>query len=227
MKEYHKIDGIFVREEARPHKMIWGVYRNPTVAHLENVEWIFTEKVDGTNIRVHWDGHNVTFGGRTDSAQIPSHLANYLIAIFGGEANAQVFEQKFGDTPVTLYGEGYGAGIQRGGHLYSERSEFILFDVMINGLWLERKNVEDIAKSFDIEVVPIVLQGTLLSGIAYAHGGFKSHVAAGDKDAEGLIGVPTCNVLDRMGRRVIVKLKTHDLRYQCTPRTVHNDPSIT
>ena len=55
--------------------------------------------------------------------------------------------QKFGGTSVTLYGEGYGNGIQKGG-LYSQKQEFILFDVKINGNWQPRESVEDIASYF-------------------------------------------------------------------------------
>lgn len=214
MQEYHKIEGIFVREDEKPHKMVWGAYRNPVWKELEKVNWIFTEKVDGTNVRVHWDGHRVMFGGRTDNAQIPTHLLNALAELFDGTANEQVFEQKFGDTPVTLYGEGYGAKIQKGGGSYADTAKFILFDVNINGVWLERENVEDIAKSFDIDVVPIVFQGTLDEGIERAKQGFNSLIAKEPKEAEGLVGVPVCNVRDRMGKRVIVKLKTHDLQTQ-------------
>ena len=212
MNEYHKIDGLFAREDVRPHKIIWGQYRNSTIEALKDVEWIFTEKIDGTNIRVHWDGHRVMFGGRTDNAQIPTSLLNVLAELFDGTKNEQVFEQKFGETPVTLYGEGYGAKIQKGGGLYSDTQKFVLFDVRIGESWLERENVEDIAKTFDIDVVPIVLKGTLGEGIAFAKNGFNSLIAKEEKQAEGIVGVPVCNVRERSGRRVIVKLKYDDLQ---------------
>lgn len=214
MDEYHKIEGIFVREDQRPHKMLWGEYRNPVWKHLEQLEWIFTEKIDGTNIRVHWDGNRVTFNGRTDNAQIPAHLFNVLAELFDGTANEQVFEQKFGATPVTLYGEGYGAKIQKGGGLYAESARFALFDVRIGNVWLDRENVEDVAKSFGIDVVPVVYRGTLDGAITFARDGFKSVIAAQEREAEGLVGVPACNVLDRRGNRIIVKLKTNDLQTQ-------------
>ena len=64
---------------------------------MKNCDWEFTEKVDGTNIRVHWDGHTVEFGGRTDKAQIPKPLLERLETLFGGYENEQIFEQKFAD----------------------------------------------------------------------------------------------------------------------------------
>ena len=212
MKEYPKIDGIFLREDERPHNLIWGVYRNDLHKDLEKLEWCFTEKIDGTNIRVHWDGHKVTFGGRTDAAQIPAHLFTKLNDLFGGSTNEQVFEQKFGETEVTFYGEGYGAKIQKGGGLYNSEPNFIMFDARVGNVWLQRDSLEDLAKSFDIKVVPIAFRGTLDDAIAFAKVGFNSLIAEQERPSEGMVGTPTCGVLDRMGKRVIVKLKTHDLQ---------------
>lgn len=214
MKEYHKIEGIFEREEERPHKMLFGKYRNPIWKDLEKLQWTFTEKIDGTNIRVHWNGHKVEFGGRTDNAQIPASLYGKLAELFDGTANEQVFEQKFGADEVTLYGEGYGAKIQKGGGDYLETQGFILFDVKIGNVWLKRESLEDIAKAFDIPLVPIAFQGTLDEAIAFAKLGFNSIIAKTERKAEGMVGTPDCGVLDRMGRRVIVKLKSHDLQTQ-------------
>lgn len=213
MDTYHKIDGIFIREEERPHKMLWGQYRNPVWKDLEQLEWVFTEKIDGTNIRVHWDGHKVLFGGRTDAAQIQTSLFNRLAELFDGTANEQVFEQKFGEQPVTLYGEGFGAKIQKGGELYGEQ-DFALFDVKIAGNFQDRESVTNIAKAFDLKTAPIVFTGTLDKAIEFAKAGFESKIAQTSRKAEGMVGTPTCNVRTRTGQRVIVKLKTHDLQTQ-------------
>ena len=78
MREYHKIETVFNRSTDGDKRLIWGDYRNETVEYLAGNIWQFTEKIDGTNIRIHWDGHNVEIGGRTDRAQIPKHLMDYL-----------------------------------------------------------------------------------------------------------------------------------------------------
>jgi hypothetical protein len=160
MKEYHKIETLFERATDGSKKLIPGQWRNETVEFLKNNMWHFTEKIDGTNIRVHWDGHKVSFGGRTEKAQIPAKLVTFLYEKFGGDEVEQLFEQKFGETEVTLYGEGYGAGIQKGGSYRSDVS-FILFDVLIGDIWLTRGSVADIAATFDIDVVPHMGWGDL------------------------------------------------------------------
>lgn len=208
MREYHKIETLFKRDE-KTKKLIRGQFTNDTFAYLKDNVWQFTEKVDGTNIRVYWDGHKVTFGGRTDNAQIPAHLINRLNELFGGEANEQLFEQKFGDKEVELFGEGYGIKIQNGG-LYRSDVDFILFDVMIGDWYLQRESVEEIATYFGIDVVPIVLEGTLDDGINYVLTQRKSIVAKNGAEIEGVVGRPKQELFARNGKRVICKIKYRD-----------------
>lgn len=208
MREYHKIDGLYMRDEATK-RLLPGQYRNPAVTFLKNCEWVFTEKIDGTNIRVHWDGHQVSFAGRTDRAEIPSPLSSILEDMFGGNVNEQIFEQHFGEKEVTLYGEGYGAKIQSGGNYRPDQS-FILFDVCVNGIWLSRENVEAVAGYFGVDVVPIIFRGTIQQAEEYVHSYPKSKI--GTAMMEGLVGRPSVELLTASGRRVIVKIKADDYR---------------
>ena len=195
MEEYHKIKSIYERDHITK-KLIEGKFADETIEFLKDNIWEFTEKVDGTNIRIIWDGHKVNFAGRTDKAQMPVELSNRLFKLFGGEANEQLFEQKFGGTPVTLYGEGYGNGIQKGG-LYSQTQEFILFDVKINGNWQPRESVEDIASYFGIKVVPILVTGTLEQGVDYVKTKPLSKIAEKDYIIEGIVGRTVKELKDR------------------------------
>lgn len=208
MKEYNKIETLFERDE-KTKKLIIGKFRSPEVEFLKDNIWQFTEKVDGTNIRIFWDGHTVTFGGRTDNAQIPAHLINRLNELFGGEVNAQMFEQKFGEMQVELFGEGYGIKIQNGG-LYRDDVDFILFDVVINDNYQPRESIEDIARYFNIDIVPIILEGTLQQGLDYILTNRKSIVAKNGAEIEGFVARPKIELQTRNGHRVIVKIKYKD-----------------
>ena len=112
MKEYEKIETVFKRDDSGTKKLIDGEYRNEVVDYLKDNKWIFTEKIDGTNIRIFWDGHKVQFGGRTENSQIPTKLLARLDELFKGTINEELFEQKFGSTEVILFGEGFGGNIQ-------------------------------------------------------------------------------------------------------------------
>jgi ATP-dependent RNA circularization protein (DNA/RNA ligase family) len=207
MKEYHKIQSVFLRDPANRHKtFLMGQYSEPSFEYLKDNEWVFTEKVDGTNIRVGWDGRAVSFGGRTDDAQTPTFLLNKLAERFPLVKLSSVFPDY---SDVVLYGEGYGAKIQKGGGNYiPDGQDFVLFDVMIGGNFLERKNVEDIADKLGIKVVPIRGRGTLAQMIEYVSAGFSSEW--GPFIAEGVVARPTVEMRDRLGHRVITKVKHKD-----------------
>lgn len=208
MKEYVKIPNIFDRDlETRGHPLIPWKFATPELEFLKDCEWTFTEKVDGTNIGVVWDGYRVSFQGRTEVAEIPKPLYEYLESLFGGPENEEVFEKLFGEKEVILYGEGYGGKIGAAGPKYGG-TKFILFDVMIGDLYLRRQDVEEIAAKFRIDVVPVVLRGTLADGVAFVTGHPKSTLA--DTIMEGVVGRPAVEMRDRRGYRVIVKIKQRD-----------------
>ena len=207
MLEYNKIETVFNRDTNGTKKLIEGDYRNKTVEYFANNTWQWTEKIDGTNIRVHWDGHKVEFAGRTDKAQIPSHLLTRLEELFGGNENEELFEQMFGEKEVFLFGEGYGPKIQNGGN-YRDNVDFILFDVMIVGNYQSRETVVEIAKSFNIDVVPVIFKGTIQEAVDYVKTKPKSTI--GTANMEGLVGRPLVELKDRSGNRLIVKIKVCD-----------------
>lgn len=209
MTKYIKIDTPFKRDMDGSKKLLEGQFRDETVEFLKDNVWVCTEKIDGTNIGVVWDGHTVKFQGRTENAQIPAHLTNKLIELFGSTETEELFEEKFGETNVILFGEGYGAKIQNGGKYRSDAS-FILFDVYLpdSDLWLTRESVEDIARAFNIDAVPVILKGTLQEAIDY----IKTQPAStiGTAKMEGLVCHPTTELRNRNGKRVIVKVKVKD-----------------
>src|SRR6266568_1780019 len=97
--------------------IILGSYSMPEFEYLKDNPWTFTEKVEGTNVRVIWNGGKATFGGKTDNAQMPIFLLHRLQSLFESDIAKQRFISQFGEEPteVCLYGEGYGARIQKGG----------------------------------------------------------------------------------------------------------------
>lgn len=210
MRTYEKIETLYERSTDGSKQLIDGKWRNSTVEFLKDCTWVWTEKVDGTNIRVYWDGHTISFGGRTERASIPAPLVNRLNELFGGETNAQVFEQAFGEREVILYGEGYGNGIQNpAGKAYKpDGVDFILFDLYVGGNYQSRDAVEGIARMFSIQAVPVVGVGTLAEAEEYVRSQPKSML--GECLMEGIVARPFVELHDRTGERLIVKIKRRD-----------------
>lgn len=207
MVEYNKIDTVFNRDIYGTKRLIVDSWRNEAVEYLKDSRWQFTEKFDGTNIRVIWDGHSISFAGRTDKAIIPQYLLEYLNKTFSTQEVEQLFEQVYGDKQVILFGEGYGYKIQNGGN-YRNDVSFILFDVMIGENYQERQWVEETAVMLGIDVVPIVLEGTIEEAIEFVKTHPKSTV--GTAFMEGVVGRPAVELRDRTGKRIIIKIKYSD-----------------
>lgn len=214
MKEYHKIQTVFLRDPATSYKKLMeGEWSKPEFAYLQDNDWLIEEKIDGTNIRVMWDGYEVKVGGKTDNAQLHPDLIKAIVEMFPAEKMGAQFGTKIPallaePLAVCLYGEGYGAGIQKGGGNYRPDKSFILFDVNVGGLWLEREAVEDIAIQLGIRKAPIIDMCPLTTAIQLVKTGFKS--TFGDFQAEGIIARPLVEMKNRRGERIITKLKCCD-----------------
>ena len=207
MSEYHKIQTVFKRDPETKYKtLLEGDYSLPEFEYLANNKWVFTEKVDGTNIRVYFRDGKVTFCGRTDRAQIPATLLERLNELFLPQVDQ--FREVFNDANVYLYGEGYGAKIQKGGGNYRPDQDFVLFDVMVGDWWLQRTDVEDVAVKMGLDVVPVVGDGTLPEMVEQAKAGIKS--TWGDFQAEGYVARPATELKTRSGHRLITKIKCRD-----------------
>ena len=206
MHEYHKIQTVFKRDpDAKFKKLLMGQYSLPEFAYLANNEWVFTEKVDGTNIRIMIGDSGVTFGGKTNDAQIPASLVQRLEALFLPQKDKLL--EAFPDGGC-LYGEGYGAKIQKAGANYRADQDFVLFDVNVGEWWLERANVEGVAAKFGLDVVPVIGTGTLGEMVEFAKASFPSCWA--DFVAEGIVARPSCELKTRSGERIITKIKYRD-----------------
>lgn len=219
MAKYQKIQTLFLRDDK--NIIIPDQFTYPEFEYLKDNKWECTEKIDGTNIRieldfnVHDDGVrevNVNFKGRTDEATIPAHLYRRLKELFDNVNWLEIFDIT-STTSITLYGEGYGTKIQKGGNYISSGVDFILFDVKVDKWWLQRDAVEDIANKLNIKIVPLIGYMTIPEAVEYVRRGFKSTIAENkDYEAEGLVLKTTTGLLRRNGERLITKIKTVDFR---------------
>jgi len=205
--EYPKINGLWKRDEKGT--VLIGEWSTPEFAYLASTPWTWTEKIDGTNIRIHWDGSQVTIGGRTDKAQLPGPLVNNLTD--GRLLVSALWKAIFPECDnVTLYGEGYGAGIQKGGGNYRPDQDFILFDIRVGDWWLKREDVEDVADKMGVEVVPVVDDGYSPREVWE---GVKSESLCSawpGVEIEGYVGHPKAELYDRRGNRITMKIKMKD-----------------
>ena len=215
MKEYQKIEQLYQFDSDR--RRFTTEIKNPLVKYLAPLSWLVSEKIDGMNIRVNWDGHKVTWSGRTDKSQLPVEVEQLLSKTFGD--TEVIFEQNFGEKEVTLYMECYGGKIQGG--IYGGSERLIGFDVEINGTYLDKRTIEPIFNLFKIPTVwftEVRDLGVAITEVCnwflYDTPNSYSTLATPDKKTkkEGLVCVPTERIYDHQGKRVIVKIKLRDLQ---------------
>ena len=179
---------------------------------------------------------NLDIKGKTDNAQIPGPLYKFMVenyteekvlAALGLEKVIPIekwVDHKWTENDMvtpsydaipdlyTIYGEGYGAGIQKAGtHYISKGVAFIVFDVKVNDIYLKIDARDDIANKLGAPIVPFIGYFTLDEAIEYVRNGFKSTIAE-DKNfmAEGLVLRTELGLRNRMGKRLIVKVKYED-----------------
>jgi hypothetical protein len=191
----------------------------------------------------------VHYYGRTSAAQIPTFLLAYLqdavtfndmrglwrgrrdCASCAGYGHYPGVErcECFTPYPITLYGEGYGPRIQKGGGNYRDTPGFRLFDVRVGDKWLNWTDVKGIAGRLNLKAVPEIFTDqvadvcdidTLASITMLVKGGFNSAVAQDDRpdvdwnktwvQAEGVVARTEPYLFDWRRHPLRFKLKAGD-----------------
>ena len=213
-----KINTLYKRDEKG--NIVIGDFSLPEFKYLYNNKWLAFEKIDGTNMSFYWDGHEMQIHGKSENSSIPSMLMDTMKNILTEEKLAEVFSIKYDENGnevpfmMRIYGEGYGDKIQkRGGSYIRGGNDFRVFDIKINGFWLDWNNVVDITKQLGLKTVEPFGEMTLEEAEKMVISGFKSTIAENKElDAEGLVLRPTVQLFNRKNERIMVKIKTRDYR---------------
>lgn len=205
-----KIDGTNIRLEVTS-EVVWDDPMEPSYVKGAEFHVYYKGKTDNANIHPNLMKH------LTDNYPAEKVLASLgLKAFIPKEEFADHKWQSYQDIPktYTIYGEGYGAKIQKaGGNYLSHNNGFAVFDVKVDDLYLLTKDRDEIAEKLGTPVVPYIGNMTLDAAIAYVREGFKSRIAE-NKDfmAEGLVIRTDIGLCNRRGERIITKLKTCDFQ---------------
>jgi RNA ligase len=204
--KYHKIQSVFKRDpEAKNKRFLMWDYSMPEFEYLAHNHWVGTEKIDGTNIRIYGKNEGGFIAGKTNNAQIYQGLFAHLETV-----RDRLIASDLPDD-IVLYGEGYGAKIQSGGHYIPDGQSFALFDVMIGSNFQPRSSVLDVAIKLDLPVCPLIGQMTLVEWVyAIESGEFRDSILHPGAKNEGVVLRPMTELKSRCGDRIITKLKFKD-----------------
>ncbi|MEE9573467.1 MAG: RNA ligase family protein [Candidatus Neomarinimicrobiota bacterium] len=204
MEKYHKIQTVFKRNKSG--KLLEGEFSQPEFEYLAQNKWGYTEKINGFNTRIMFNGTSIIVAGRTNKDQLPERTINMLNKLF--QPKIEDFKSQF--NTLCLYGETYGAKTTQGSGNYRPDQGFVLFDIKIGNWWLQRMNVESIATQLNLDIVPIIGTGTISEMIEKTQQRFNS--TWGNFQAEGIVARPIIELQTRGGKRIITKIKCKDFR---------------
>ena len=220
--KYHKINALYNRWrkdldpiETLPLNKKYGDFKDGEFAQSEfeylfNNQWIWSEKLDGTNIRIYanWSEqygiHTFEVKGKDENSSIPKDLLEWINNWI--YENDQIVSDLFAAEDIILYGEGVGTKIQKVGHNFGSQ-HFKLFDVYINGFWLQKDDVLNIANKLSLDT-PITWIGTIQDAIDKVKTLPVS--SFGNFTIEGYVGQPIVRLNDAKQKRITTKIKVCD-----------------
>jgi hypothetical protein len=131
------------------------------------------------------------------------------------------------EVPVYIYGEYFGAGIQKCGSRYIQNGNaFRVFDIKQQGWWTPKDVRDSLCKGLGLDTVPFLGIMTLKEIEDKVRGGFTTQFeGAADPTMieEGIVARPVIPLCDGSGKRIIVKVKYCDYIEYDTVRKEFSD----
>lgn len=213
---YPKINTLWKRDSK--NRVITGDYASREFRDLHLASWVWTEKIDGTNIRLGWDGYSFVVGGRTNNAVFNKPVIDALYGVC--EQITPRMRKLYPGQFVVIYGEGYGAGVQKGGG-YRSTPGFIAFDAMVGDIYgfpantpmLSGRKFSELMDEFGLDRVSVLATCSIDTAWSWMlnreiYGTFP------DVPLEGIVGRPENGYYKRNGdvlAPIICKMKYRDI----------------
>lgn len=185
----------------------------------EDIWWCMTEKIHGANFQVYYDGENFLIGSR--NRFIGNENFNNIQALVEAiRPNIELLKKRT-QLPITLYGEVYGDGIQKGVK-YSKTKRIRFFDLKIGTQYVPYFLAEYWMNMHGLPNVPVIntFYGNVGDAVMKADTRFNSIIA--DLDNDGYVGLEE-NIVEGVvikpygaemrtikGDRVIIKKKNEE-----------------
>lgn len=187
---------------------ILNLYKDQTILLFR--EAYALEKIHGTSAHVAWNGSAVRFfsGGEKHER---------FAALFDADALVASFTERFGETPVTVYGEAYGGKCQGMSATYGKELRFVVFEVRVGEhCWLEVPKAEAVAGQHGLEFVHYRKVSTDLEALDAERDApseqARRNGIEGEPIREGVVLRPLVEVRLNNGDRVIAKHKREEFR---------------
>lgn len=190
------------------------------VAHVidEYKEWYALEKIHGTSAHMTYrknDGKLGFFSGGENYERFSKLFDSQKIR---SALDSVEFEN------VIFYGEAYGGKQQGMKEVYGDQPKFIVFDVMLNGKWLNVPDAEAIGNQCGLEFVFYEKVKSTAEELNNARDRPSTQAIrngkGGDHKSEGVVIRPLEESVDKYGERMIYKHKAAEFSEHKTPKNL-------
>ncbi len=206
---FPKISAPFGRKSPKDRLVDTSIYAKSWVQMFydSDIKMYASEKIDGTSVCIVWDGERISFVGHTEKSEFCPRYLEYLKCTFGTPEFEAVIEEVFGETPVTIYGEGISRDYNV--HYGYPEGNFIMYDIQNErGTFYTRDAVKDIARKLEL-VYPWEEEMTMKEAVEFVKTRPQSRLNAENK-MEGLVLRPLYELYSNNGGRIICKVKVKD-----------------
>ncbi len=182
----------------------------------ENEEVIFTEKCHGCNFRggrIFEDGSFIYAAGSHGVRRKEFEESGKRSKFWGPMTDnvKRLLDFLCNDEKnVMIYGEIIGAGIQDMTYGYTNGISFRMFDISVDGIYLDFDYKVELFNKFEIDMVPILYRGPFSKEKVAEYTSGETTICPPEKAGkfkgrEGIVITPVKERIDYMGRRVILK----------------------
>lgn len=184
------------------------------------------EKIHGTSAHIAWIKNS------PESTDPRSHTLSFysggekhesFVTLFNGDLLSSLLDSLDQDD-ILIYGEAYGGKCQAMSHTYGDELKFVVFDVRMNGNWLDVPLAETLAKYLKLEFVDYVRIPAKLENLDAERDKPSTQAIrngmGNDRPREGIVIRPIRECVDERGNRIIAKHKQARFSETKTPREV-------
>ncbi len=192
-----------------------NLYKNTEILLFK--ECYAMEKIHGTSAKIIWKDKKIILSSGGEKYE---RFAN----LFNVEKLEKKFKELF-ECGVVIYGESYGGKCQGMSATYGKELKFIVFDVKVDGNWLDVSNAEDVSNKLGLEFVDYVKVKTNLTSLNKERD--KNSIQAirngcgKRKLREGIVLRPLIELTKNNGNRIISKHKGEKFSETKTKREVN------
>jgi len=172
-----------------------NLYKNTEILLFK--ECYALEKIHGTSTHISWKNGKINFSSGGEKYEKFEKLFNI-------KELEKKFKELF-ECDVVIYGEGYGGKCQGMSGTYGKELKFIVFDIKVDGNWLDVSNAEDVAKKLGLEFVDYVKIKTELKLLDKERDKNSTQAirnGCGGKLREGIVLRPLIEVTKNNGSRI-------------------------